>query len=81
MWINHEAESWTPLASWLVLSKCLQTEGKKMDSQLPKDGDFLINDARAVVKYAESVRQICAGPGYFCTQTGLIGMVRVGAHC
>lgn len=29
MWINREAESWTPLAPWLVLSKCLQTEGEK----------------------------------------------------
>lgn len=66
----------------LVSAQQMFADGRrKMDSQLPKDCDFLINDARAVVKYAESVRQICAGAGYFCTQTGLIGMVRVGAHC
>lgn len=54
---------------------------KKMDSQIQKDCDFLINDARAVVRYAESVHQICAVPSYFCTKTKLIGTVRVGSHC
>lgn len=66
----------------LVNAQKMFAEGrKKMDSQILKDCVFLIMDARAMVKYTKSVRQIWALPGYFCTKTELIGTVRVGSHC
>lgn len=69
-----------PTCLLVSIQKMFADGKKKMDSQIPKDCDCLITDARAVVKYAESVCQICAVPGYFCTKTELTGMVRVGSH-
>lgn len=61
----------------LVSAQQMFADGrKKMDSQILKDCVFLIMDARAVVKYSKSIRQIWAVPVYFCTKTGLIGTVK-----